>query len=105
MPIPDAWLGQLREVVRWVEKINARGGKVVFYREPVSGEHLALDEANFPRALYWDKLVAIMPALMIDFRDYPELNIETPDTSHIDTKDIDRHTRALVRVLKLKATL
>lgn len=104
-PTPEMWLAEMREVVRWVETINARGGKVVIYREPVSGEHIALDEANFPRALYWNKLVAIMPALMIDFRDYPELIIDTPDTSHIDIKDIDRHTRALVRVLKLKGSL
>jgi hypothetical protein len=104
-PKPDVWLAEMREVIRWVDKINARGGKVVIYREPVSGEHIELDEANFPRELYWDKLVAIMPALMIDFRDYPALNIDTPDTSHIDIKDIDRHTRALVRVLKLKAIL
>ena len=104
-PTPEAWLAELREVVRWVEKINSRGGKVVFYREPVSGDHIALDEANFPRALYWDQLAAIMPALMIDFRDYPALNIDTPDTSHIDIKDIDRHTRALVQVLKRKGVL
>ena len=104
-PTAEAWLSELREVVRWVEKINARGGKVVIYREPVSGEHIELDEANFPRALYWDKLVAIMPAVMLDFRDDPALNIDTPDTSHIDIKDIDRHTRALVRALKLKGIL
>ena len=104
-PTPDAWLDEMRKVVSWVQKINARGGKAVLYREPVSGEHLELDEANFPRALYWDKLAAIMPALMIDFRDYPDLNIDTPDTSHIDIKDIDRHTRALVRLLKFKGIL
>lgn len=104
-PLPALWLDELRQVVRWVETINARGGKVVIYREPVSGGHLELDEANFPRAAYWDKLAAIMPALMIDFRDYPELTIDTPDTSHIDIRDIDRHTRALVRLLKLKGIL
>ena len=99
-PSPDAWLYEMREVVRWVERINARGGKVVFYREPVSGEHIELDEQNFPRDKYWDRLAAIMPATMIDFRDYPPLNIDTPDTSHIDIKDIDRHTRAFVRALR-----
>lgn len=99
-PTPEVWLNEMREVVRWVERINARGGKVVFYREPVSGEHIELDEQNFPREKYWDKLVAIMPATMIDFRDYPPLNIDTPDTSHIDIKDIDRHTRAFVQVLR-----
>ena len=101
-PSPDVWLNEMREVGRWVERINARGGKVVFYREPVSGEHIELDEANFPREKYWDKLAAIMPATMIDFRDYPELVIDTPDTSHLDMKDIDRHTRALVQLLHTK---
>ena len=101
-PTPDAWLQEMREVVRWAERIKARGGKVVFYREPVSGEHIEMDEANFPREKYWDKLVAIMPTTMIDFRDYPQLNIDTPDTSHIDIKDIDRHTRALAQLLHAK---
>lgn len=101
-PAPDVWLNEMREVVRWVERISARGGKVVFYREPVSGEHIEMDEANFPREKYWDKLVSIMPATMIDFRDYPELVIDTPDTSHIDIRDIDRHTRALVQLLRAK---
>lgn len=105
-PSPTEWLGELREVVRWVEAINARGGKVVFYREPVSGEHLELDEQKFPRAEYWDKLAAIMPATMIDFRDVPALNaLETPDTSHIDAKDIDRHSRALVQALRARGVL
>ena len=101
-PTPEVWLNEMREVVRWVERINARGGKVVFYREPVSGEHIELDETYFPREKYWDKLIAIMPATMIDFRDYPQLVIDTPDTSHIDIKDIDRHTRALVQLLHAK---
>ena len=101
-PKPEVWLDEMREVVRWVHRINGRGGKVVFYREPVSGEHIELDEAYFPREKYWDKLARIMPATMIDFRDYPALVIDTPDTSHIDIKDIDRHTRALVQVLHTK---
>ena len=101
-PTPEVWLNEMREVVRWVERINARGGKVVFYREPVSGEHIEMDETYFPREKYWDKLTAIMPATMIDFRDYPELVIDTPDTSHIDIKDIDRHTRALAQLLHRK---
>ncbi len=105
-PTPEQWLNDMREVATWAEKINARGGRVVFYREPVSDEHLQMDEEKFPRALYWDRLNTVMPATMIDFRDYPELNnIPTPDTSHIDMKDIDRHTRGLVRVLKAKGVL
>jgi hypothetical protein len=81
------------------------GGAVVFYREPISGEHFELDESRFPRAQFWDQLAAIMPATMIDFQDYATLRIDTPDTSHIDAKDIDRHTRALVDVLRDKGVL
>lgn len=104
-PPPIAWLNETHDIIRWVKRINARGGKVVFYREPVSSGHIELDEANFPRAEYWDRLAAIFPGLMLDFHDYPTLLIDTPDTSHIDIRDIDRHTRALVRVLRAKQVL
>jgi hypothetical protein len=96
------WLDDNDVVIEWVKQINSRGGRVVFYREPVSGVHLSLDEARFPRHEFWDRLARRMPATMIDFRDYEALNIATPDTSHIDAKDIERHTRALVRVLAEK---
>lgn len=96
------WLDDNEAVIEWVKQINSRGGRVVFYREPVSGDHLALDEARFPRHEFWDALARRMPATMIDFRDYEALNIATPDTSHIDAKDVERHTRALVRVLAEK---
>lgn len=96
------WLDDNDAVIEWVKQINSRGGRVVFYREPVSGEHLSLDEARFPRHEFWDALARRMPATMIDFRDHETLNIATPDTSHIDAKDVERHTRALVRVLAEK---
>lgn len=96
------WLQDNEIVIDWVKQINARGGRVVFYREPLSGDHLALDEARFPRSEFWDRLAAKMPATMIDFRDHESLNIPTPDTSHIDAKDVPRHTRALVSVLAEK---
>jgi hypothetical protein len=99
---PQQWLTDNDVVVEWVKQINARGGRVVFYREPLSGDHLALDEARFPRSEFWDALAARMPATMIDFRDHDSLNVPTPDTSHIDAKDVPRHTRALVRVLAEK---
>jgi len=99
-PTPEAWLAANRDIIDWVGRINARGGKVVFYREPVSDEHFAMDEERFPRALMWDRMAQVMPAVMIDFQDHPELRIPTPDTSHIDAADIDRHSRALVQVLR-----
>ncbi|MCS6995861.1 MAG: hypothetical protein NZ533_02715 [Casimicrobiaceae bacterium] len=99
-PTPEAWLAANLDVIDWVRRIQARGGQVVFYREPVSDEHFEMDEARFPRARTWDELARRMPAPMIDFQDHPELNIPTPDTSHIDARDIERHSRALVQVLR-----
>ncbi len=101
---PMQWLEDNAEVIAWCERIRARGGRVVFYREPVSGEHLSLDEMRFPRTEFWDALAKKVPAAMIDFRDDPTLNIATPDTSHIDSKDIDAHTRAFVRMLVRSGT-
>ncbi len=99
-PTPEHWLQANLDIIDWVKAINARGGKVVFYREPVSDEHFEMDEARFPRAQMWDVLARLTPATFIDFQDHPELRIPTPDTSHIDARDIERHSRALVQVLR-----
>ena len=101
-PPPDAaaWLRDLEEVSGWVRRIQARGGRVVFLREPVADEHLAIDEANYPRARYWDAYARVAPALMIDFRDEPAFaDFVLPDSSHIDGVDVPRFTAAMARVL------
>lgn len=102
-PPTDAgtWLADLATVSAWVAKIQARGGTVVFLREPASGESLELDETHFPRNRYWDAYASISPATMIDFRDVPALSTFTlPDTSHIDRRDVPRFTEALANTLK-----
>lgn len=97
---PERWLHDLEQVSEWVRMIQARGGKVVFFREPSAGEHLALDEKNYPRALYWDAYARVSPAPMIEFRDEPGFaSITLPDTSHIDGADVPRFTDALLAVL------
>jgi hypothetical protein len=101
---PDAaevWLSNLGIVTEWIKRIENRGGRVVFFREPVSGESLQLDEMNFPRSLYWDAYARTSPAVLIDFRDVPELTtFELPDTSHIDGTDVPRFTTTFANVLK-----
>jgi len=103
---PAQWLAALDQVSTWVRMIQARGGKVVFFREPSGGEHLRLDEKNFPRALYWDAYARIAPMPMIDFRDEPAFAaIPLPDTSHIDGTDIPRFTRTLLEMLSRRGIL
>ena len=100
---PDEWLADLAVVSEWIERIQHRGGRVVFFREPESDESLALDEANFPRDRYWDAYARISPAVMIDFRDVPEfLTFVLPDTSHIDGTDVPRYTAAFANLLKAR---
>ncbi|HEV7413225.1 MAG TPA: hypothetical protein VGP14_06165 [Casimicrobiaceae bacterium] len=95
------WLHDLDAASAWVEKIQRRGGRVVFFREPAADESLALDEANFPRDRYWDAYARRSPATMIDFRDVPEMTaFVLPDTSHIDGTDVPRFTIALANLLK-----
>jgi hypothetical protein len=97
----DVWLSDLEAVSAWIKRIENRGGRVVFFREPVSGESLQLDEAKFPRSLYWDAYARISPAVLIDFRDIPALTaFALPDTSHIDGTDVPRFTIAFADLLK-----
>jgi hypothetical protein len=97
----DVWLTDLATVSAWIKRIESRGGQVVFFREPVSGESLQLDEAKFPRSLYWDAYARTSSAVLIDFRDVPALTkFALPDTSHIDGTDVPRFTTAFADLLK-----
>jgi hypothetical protein len=98
---PDVWRKDLTLVSEWVRRIENRGGRVVFFREPVGGESLELDETNYPRARYWDVAVHELAGTMIDFRDVPQLaQLALPDTSHIDGNDVPQFTAALARLLR-----
>jgi hypothetical protein len=100
-PPPEVWLRDLTEVSAWVRRIEARGGRVVFFREPATGEHLDIDERAFPRELYWDAYARVAPATMIEFRDEPVFaNFRLPDTSHIDGVDVPAFTIAFAQVLE-----
>ena len=37
LPSPDQFVADLAELPRWVRRIESRGGRVVFFREPVAG--------------------------------------------------------------------
>jgi hypothetical protein len=99
-PAPRRWSDDLAPIERAVERIQQRGGTVVFLRMPTADEHWALDQANYPRERYWDRLGAVTGAQTLHFADWPALaNLELPDTSHIDRADRARFTRDLVRIL------
>ncbi|WP_376694042.1 hypothetical protein [Wenzhouxiangella sp. EGI_FJ10409] len=99
-PAPQRWISDLEPVTKAVSKIRARGGEVVFLRMPTADEHWSMDELNYPRDAYWDRLEEATGAVTIHFADHPGLaSLELPDTSHIDGSSRARFTRSLIDIL------
>ncbi len=100
-PTPDEWLEDLKVVERAVDKIQARGGRVVFVHFPVSGRHREVEEELYPRRDYWDRFVAMTSAVTIHFADTPRLaQFRCPEENHLDVRDVAAFTRGLVDELE-----
>lgn len=84
-----------------VDKLRARGGKIVFVRFPVSGPLKELEDKNTPRAQTWDPLVQQTGVPGIYFEDFPELNsFDCPEWSHLSAADSVQFTKRLVPHLR-----
>lgn len=102
----DRWLQAALEMEPYIDRIQARGGRVVYLRMPVCDERWVADQRTVPKDLYWDRLAAHTHALTIHFADYPTLrDFACPDTSHLDSKDAPRFTRALLTILIQRGVL
>lgn len=100
-PEPEQWLSDLSKIKGWVEKIEKRGGQVVFYTPPVSGRQRALDQAYYPREKYWDKLESQYEFSTLVATDIPLIKeIELPDESHMHFIDKQRYTRELIGAMQ-----
>ncbi len=105
-PPPDAWLAATARLDRAVDRIVARGGKVVFVRMPTSGEAYATTNRVFPRALYWDRFAAHTHGIAIHADDIAAwTGIECPDEIHLDERDQTRFTQGLVDALRARGLL
>ena len=92
---------QIARAAAAVAKLRRRGVPVLFLREPSSGEYLAFEQRDFPRAATWDVLLAKTGAPGIHFEDYPELQgFNMPEWSHMGGADADRFTAALYAVIE-----
>ncbi len=84
-----------------VDKLRARGGKIVFVRFPVSGELKKLEDEQTPRAKTWDPLLQQTAAPGIYFEDFPELaSFTCPEWSHLSAGDSVEFTKRLVPHLR-----
>jgi hypothetical protein len=91
---------QIARAARVATQLRGRGVQVLFVRMPSSGEYLAYENRDFPRARTWDALLARTGVPGIHFEDYPELQgYQLPDWSHMTRPDAERFTAALYGVV------
>ncbi len=98
----DAIEKRARDTIAAVEKLRARGGKVVFVRLPVTGGLKALEDKTTPRNQTWDPLLKATGAPGIYFEDFPELaTFNCPEWSHLSAGDSVEFSKRLVPHLRV----
>src|SRR6266852_3601292 len=99
--IGEAIGGRFRDTAAAIEKIRARGGKIVFVRFPHSGGLKELEDRETPRVKTWDPLLKMTGAPGIYYSDFPELSGFTcPEWSHLSAGDSVEFSKRLVPHLR-----
>jgi hypothetical protein len=97
----EALEARFRDTAKHVASIQARGGKVVFLRLPVTGPLVEREEQLAPRAATWDRLVRENNVPAIHFAEHADLNaFDCPEWSHLSAEDSVEFTRRLVPHLR-----
>jgi hypothetical protein len=97
----QAMESRFKDTVAAVQKLRARGGKIVFVRFPVSGGLKELEDKLTPRAGPWEQLLKASNTPGIYFEDHRELaSFTLPEWSHLSAGDSVEFTKRLVPHLK-----
>jgi hypothetical protein len=89
------------DVTAAVEKIRARGGKIVFVRFPHTGGLKELENKIMPREKSWDPLLQMTKTPGIYYSDFPELSgFNCPEWSHLTAGDSVEFSKRLVPHLR-----
>ena len=106
-PPAAAWLERLSPVSGWVRRIEARGGRVIFFVPPVSGYQATLVEVAYPRALYWQRFIDHYQLRGWHYLDDDGLlsEITLPDDSHVDASQKSAYTQRLLDNLRREGLL
>ncbi len=95
-PVP----GIIQAAKEAVDKIRSRGGDVIFTRTPSSGPFHDGEMHAFPRAAFWDRLLAATHCRGIYYADYPAMaHFVCPEWSHLTPHDAVLYTQALINQL------
>jgi hypothetical protein len=89
------------DVTAAVDKIRARGGKIVFVRFPHTGGLKELEDRITPREKTWDPLLQMTRVPGIYYSDFPELSgFNCPEWSHLSAGDSVEFSKRLVPHLR-----
>ena len=92
---------RFRNTKEAVDKLRARGAKLVFVRFPKSGDLNVHEDKYPPRAQTWEPLLQMTGAPGIYFEDFPELSgFQCPEWSHLSAADSVEFTKRLVPHLR-----
>ena len=92
---------RFQDTAKAVDKLRARGGKIVFVRFPHNGELKALEDRLNPRARDWERLLNDTKVPGIYYEDHPELaSFTCPEWSHLSAGDSVEFTKRLVPHLR-----
>ena len=102
----QTWLTKLKKLKPSIDKIQARGGKVIFVRYPTSGKRQFLNQTYFPREHYWNKITQALKIQTIHFQDIQGSTPFTcPDSSHLNHDEATRFTKLLISELITTQTI
>lgn len=94
------WASNLDNLKHWVGLIQARGGQVIFYTPPVSGELQELYDSMYPKQRYWDVLMAQLPVKALQASEIEQMHsIVLPDGSHMHTASKRAYSALLIDAL------
>lgn len=99
-PKPAAVAKMISEVARDAAIIRARGGEVVFVRSPSDQPLIGREDAAYPRARTWDRLIPMSRGVGIYYADEPSLRgFRTVELSHLGRADRAPFTLAVLRLI------
>ncbi len=97
----QAFEARFADTAKHIARIQARGGKVVLLRLPVTGPLVEREEQLAPRAATWDRLLRENKVAGIHFAEHADLKtFDCPEWSHLSATDSVEFTRRLVPHLK-----
>ena len=96
----------LAQVPNWVERIQSRGGQVMFVRMPVSGSVLQAEGRVVPNRKDLELQFAKWGLELIDFSTTAELaQFDCPDQSHLDADQAQQFSLLLARIVETRRLL